>query len=1017
MTALRKFIRRTALLALLLTLAGLALVALVSFYSNRSLYDSSAWVDHTHRVLRQLTELRTALAEAETNARGYLLTGDRAFLGPYRAAAASASEHVNEVAALTVDNPRQQERVPQLRALLEERLRTLEASVAARATGAGAGKLRAEVERGQESTDVLTRLIGDMEADEEQLLAARSATTAANYRHATAAFAAAALLAAAVLVGVYVLIRRDLAARQREEDRARESERFTRMILDSTNEGIYGVDTSGVCTFMNAAGCRLLGYEASELVGRAVHGIFHHSRADGTAYPAEDCPILRAARDGQRLSIEDVLWRKNGEPFPVSYTTAPILDDGRNLGAVVTFADLSDRRRAEAHALEQQEQFHTMVNAIPQLAWIAEAIGEVSWFNRRWYEYTGTAPDEMKGGGWSKVVHPDHVDRVTSRLAAAFAAGEEWEDTFPLRSKTGEYRGFLSRAMPIRNAGGKVVRWFGTNTDIEDQQRAERELAEARDAAEAANQAKSTFLANMSHELRTPLNAVILYSELLQEEAEDRGINDFLPDLEKIRAAGRHLLGLVNNILDLSKIEAGRMELYIERFDLADLLRDVTTTIQPLLDKRGNVLKTDVAEPLGTMQADLTKVRQILFNLLSNASKFTEHGTIRLAGQRRRKGDREGIEFSVADTGIGMTPEQLGKLFQPFTQADASTTRKYGGTGLGLTIVKRFCEMMGGRIELASEAGKGTTFTVWLPAVVGPIKSEAPDGAAAAAAAGTAEGPDVLVIDDEPTARDLLTRVLTREGFRVRTAADGPAGLKAAATAHPDIIVLDVSMPTMDGWAVLAALKADRELADIPVVIHSMIDNKGLGFALGAAEYLTKPVDRDRLITVLNRFTGAGAAGPVLVVEDDDDTRQAIGRALTSHGWPVAEAVNGRIGLEKMSAAKPAIVLLDLMMPEMNGFEFLAEVRKRPEWDDVPIVIVTAKELTAGDRDQLEGQVRQIVQKGQSRAEDMVREVRRLVAACARRPMTPTAARNGPPANGRTQQLEASRATHSDRRG
>ncbi len=796
-------------------------------------------------------------------------------------------------------------------------------------------------------------------------------------------------LAAAVAVIPYRLVRRNLAAHRREEERARESERFVRLLLESTGEGMYGIDAAGRCTFINSAGATLLGYEPAELLGRPMHALVHHTRPDGTLYPEHDCPIFKSSQARQRRVRVDteVFWRKDGTSFPVEYSSYPMHEEGEVLGAVVTFNNITARKRAEERLREQEEQFRTLANTIPQLAWMVDETGAIAWFNRRWYDYTGTTFDEVKGGGWQKVIDPAELPRVLEKYQAAMASGEPWEDTFPLRSRAGEYRWFLSRAVPIRGAGGKIERWFGTNTDIEDQRRYERELAEAKEAAEAANRAKSTFLANMSHELRTPLNAVILYSELLQEEAEDQGLSDFLPDLEKIRAAGRHLLGLINNILDLSKIEAGKMDLHLETFDLGETVHEVATTVQPLLQKRHNTLEVHVAPEVGQMHADQTKVRQILFNLVSNASKFTENGNIRLEAARIVEGERDGVQIQVSDPGIGMTAEHLAKLFQPFTQADSSTTRKYGGTGLGLTIVRRFCEMMGGHIGVASEPGKGTRFTLWLPAEVTPPPPE-PEPESAPPPHGTS-GPVVLVIDDDPASRDLLSRVLTREGFRVRTAADGRAGLDAATAEPPDVIVLDVLMPRMDGWAVLAALKVNPLLAGIPVVLHTMVDDKSMGYALGASDYLTKPVERDRLIGVLNRFRGRGAGGPVLIVEDDPATREAVRRALEAEGWPIAEAENGRAGLARMAETKPAAVLLDLMMPEMDGFDFLDAMRKRADWSDIPVIVLTAKDLTPEDRGRLSGRIETVLRKGVYKRQELLTEVRRLVAAGARRPVEP----------------------------
>ncbi len=394
---------------------------------------------------------------------------------------------------------------------------------------------------------------------------------------------------------------------------------------------------------------------------------------------------------------------------------------------------------------------------------------------------------------------------------------------------------------------------------------------------EIASQHKSTFLANMSHELRTPLNAIIGYSEMLQEDAADLNADGLVPDLKKVNAAGKHLLELINSILDLSKIEAGKMELNLEDFSVAQMVEDIAALVQPLAEKNGNRL--EVACDVETMHADLTKVRQVLFNLLSNACKFTERGKVSLAVRREDSGDGAWLSFSVTDTGIGLNAEQIGRLFQEFSQADISTTRKYGGTGLGLAVSRRLCRLMGGEITVTSEPGKGSIFTVRLPVDVRRI---AETTAAAVGNAGT-----VLVIDDEAVVRELMQRFLSKEGFRVLTAANGEDGLRLAREQRPDAITLDVMMPGMDGWAVLSALMADLTLADIPVIMLTIVDDKRMGYALGASEYLTKPIDRARLIAVLTKYR---RDLPVLVVDDDEGVRDAAaadprgGRILGGRG-------------------------------------------------------------------------------------------------------------------------------------
>jgi PAS domain S-box-containing protein len=486
------------------------------------------------------------------------------------------------------------------------------------------------------------------------------------------------------------------------------------------------------------------------------------------------------------------------------------------------------------------------------------------------------------------------------------------------------------------------------------------ELLRARRDAEAANSAKSQFLASMSHELRTPLNAIIGYSEMLQEDATDRGETASIADLEKIHAAGKHLLALINDVLDLSKIEAGKMDLYLETFEVAPLVEQVATTVQPLVEKNGNRLELRCLPGLGTMHSDVTRIRQVLLNLLSNAAKFTDRGVITLEVDR----DGPDVVFRVRDTGIGMTPEQLGRLFEAFTQAEAGTAAKYGGTGLGLAISRRFCRLMGGDVSVTSEGGQGSTFTVRLPAAV-PESAPAAPAEVTPAAVGSAG--TVLVIDDDAAARELVARFLEKQGLTVVPVADGAAGLAAARQHHPDVITLDVVMPGLDGWAVLTALKHDPATADIPVVMLSVVDEKNLGFALGASDYLTKPIERDRLLRVLRKYGRGrreGASRRVLVVEDDAATRAAIRRAMEREGWDVVEAEHGRAALQRTAERVPDLVLLDLMMPEMNGFEFLEALRERESWRAIPVVVITARELTEDDRRRLNGGVEQVVAKG-----------------------------------------------------
>ena len=508
------------------------------------------------------------------------------------------------------------------------------------------------------------------------------------------------------------------------------------------------------------------------------------------------------------------------------------------------------------------------------------------------------------------------------------------------------------------------------------------QLRESQQQALAGTEAKSQFLANMSHELRTPLNAIIGYSEMLQEEAQDAGNEQFVADLQKIHGAGKHLLALINDILDLSKIEAGKMELYLETFDLKTMLEDVVATTRLLVQKKSNTLVVNLAPGLGAMRADLTKVRQALFNLLSNASKFTERGTITLTAARETNSDREWVVLQVKDTGIGMTREQLGRMFQAFSQADPSTVRKYGGTGLGLAITRHFCRMMDGDVTVASEPGTGSTFTLRLPAEVrDPVKDSQPITHDQL----PKEGNTVLVVDDDASARDLLKRFLNKEGFHVESAANGPEAINAAKRIRPKVITLDVMMPGMDGWAVLTKLKEDPLVAEIPVIMLTIVDDKHFGHALGATEYLTKPVDRDRLSALVHKLTNRASPGKVLIVDDDPEVREMLVRTLERQDWVVSTADDGRAGLDSIAANAPDLILLDLMMPRMDGFEFVSELRKHEDWRAIPIIVITAKTLTKEDRLLLQGHVQKVLQKGDFSLDALLAELREIVRECVSR--------------------------------
>jgi PAS domain S-box-containing protein len=501
-----------------------------------------------------------------------------------------------------------------------------------------------------------------------------------------------------------------------------------------------------------------------------------------------------------------------------------------------------DKTRAYAESL---------IKNAPDPVFVSDLEGKILQANDAVSQLLGFRPDELIEQSLSKFISQEETREFTAALREVVAKGVTRDARLNPRSASGETIPTTLNASALRDPDGRVIGAIGILRDM-------RELDKAREAAEIANRAKSQFLANMSHELRTPLNAIILYTELLRDEATDRGLEDFLPDLKKIHGAAKHLLALINDVLDLSKIESGKLELVLETFDVPPMIRDVVTTIEPLAQKNANRLEVHCPDDVGSMNADLTKVRQSLFNLLSNACKFTESGTVRLEVYRE---EHEGtwFTFRVADTGIGITPEHVRKLFKPFSQVDPSATRRFGGTGLGLAITHHFCEAMGGDIRVESKPGIGSAFIIRLPASVG----QAWAGARADRRPTTSAEPrpsrsDVLVVDDNTIAREGLRQLLVHKGLRADAAASGSEGLYLARELHPLLIMLDGVMPGMDGWAVLTALKADPELADIPVVLFTgMVSDGREAFRLGASDYLVKPIDPDRLNAILRRYCGS----------------------------------------------------------------------------------------------------------------------------------------------------------------
>jgi PAS domain S-box-containing protein len=648
----------------------------------------------------------------------------------------------------------------------------------------------------------------------------------------------------------------------------------------------------------------------------------------------------------------------------------------------------------ELQLRKAQARYRALVEQIPAISFMAPLDGTVSelYVSPQIEQMLGYTAEEWLSNPilWYDRLHVDDKIRWQDEFARTLNAGAHFRSQYRFMARDGRVVWVHGEAKVIGDEDGRPLFLQGVAFDITERMEAEQklqqqneELALARDRAMEASRAKSAFLANMSHELRTPLHAIMGFSEMLYEDAADGGHDSFLPDLDKITSSAKHLVGLINNILDLSKIEAGRMELLLEDFAIEPMVQEILTTVLPLIEGNGNTLHVQLSPDIGSMHADQTKVRQVLLNLLSNAAKFTQRGQITLEASRLALADGEWIRLRVRDTGIGIASDQKDKLFQSFSQGDESTTRKYGGTGLGLAISQRFCQMMGGKITVQSELGKGTTFIVDLPAHVVPCEEPAAPSIEMHLADSTpakgAELPAILVLAHDVQVQELMQRSLELMELRIVTAGCGAEGLELARKDRPVAILLDIIVPELDGLSVLAALKGDPSTADIPVLVFALASESGQGYLTGAADYLTKPIDEGRLSALLRRFKGGKSAPRVLIVHDEPDSREVLCRIADQGNWVVTQAENGWTGLKALGEVPPDLVLLDLTMPDMDGLAFLGLLRATQAGRAIPVVVATAQELTAAERTKLSGSVNKILQKGTLGRDDLLKEIDTLL--------------------------------------
>ncbi len=963
-------LRREIHLGFALAIVVLAITGTTAVQAIRRSY---AQIEERALARQRLTDLRRAfrfLLDAQTGQRGFLLTGRESYAEPYAIGVDSLGPRL---AALHAGGPPGQgdlARVQSFVRLSHAAVAHMAATMALRRSQGPAAAVReVETGRGTALMDSVRSELAALEDVREEAVRVLDARIRRSGSFAVRMTIVAGSLAVLLLVAALVMINRDMARREASEAQARESEDRLFQLLDGLPVAVFVTDGTGKPYFTNRAmremvGADLAALSVPEILER--HPVF----LQGTSqpYPPERLPLATALAGGH-AHVTDITQRMGDRLVPLEVWASPVrAGDGTVASVVVVVSDVEEQRRTERELRDLTAELTDLYEEAPCGYHSLDADGTVIRINRTELAWLGYDRDEVVG-------RLRIADLLTPESRARFV------ETFPVFKERGWLRNLemelvrrngtvlpvLINATAVRDDQGRFLMSRSSVQDITERRTAEDAARAARDAAEAANRAKSDFLAKMSHELRTPLNSVIGFSEMLQDGAAGPLADRQHRYVANVLSGGRQLLQLINDVLDLSKIEAGRMELSRSAFDVATAIREAEETVSVLAGERGLTLAADVEPGLPPLVADRPKVKQVLYNLLSNAIKYTPSGGRVTVAARRlaRSPDGEpGIEIAVTDTGIGIAPEDRARIFREFEQVDSAFVRQQQGTGLGLALTTRLLTLHGGTISVESELDRGSVFRAWLP-----LRSRA--GGAGEAVAGPDHGtaPLVLVVEDDDAAAQLLLHYLAAAGFRGARAVSGADALRLARELRPDAISLDILLGDRDGLDVLSSLKGAPETAGVPVVVVSVTDTRELGFSLGAAEWLVKPIRRETFAAAIRRVvaSGPGETRTVLIVDDDPAALEVLGGYLATEGFRVTTATGGRDGIAKALTERPDLLVLDLLMPGVNGFDVVRALRADARGRGIPILVCTAKDVTAEERESLRGSVLAVVAKADGR--------------------------------------------------
>jgi PAS domain S-box-containing protein len=1028
-----------ALALLLLLLAGVQMYRTLEEYMA-----TTRWVAHTYQVLDALGNVTAGVRELESGQRAYILSGEDIFLTMYDVRVAQVHADLARIGQLTADNPRQQLRFVALAQLTEERLQLLDKTASVYRSG-GLPAVRDIMRTGVSRTmmETLERKIAEMDEEERTLLSQRSDESGQNARQA---LEVGALLVALAMAGFFLFwwqSRREALNRQAAEAAVHENERLLTQVLELIPVGVFIADVSGQLTRINPAAREIWAGERSG--GLEQYGEYVGWWPDtGQRISGDEWALARTLRNGETIRDELAdIHCFDGRRKTIANSSMPIRDDrGRIVGGLCVNVDVTEFKhterqlRAAAHANETQGRALALFSASFDRRTVLEGLLAILAEREPFPVSALFSLDE-----WSGRFHCEAAHGLGSNTPREFALGEgllgqaaqagkaALLDVGSLTLQTGiaDFAPAQVLMIPVCYQERRLaVLVLGASQPVTDADRAALErlaaqlgialhnlrqysdlklLAERLRGSseeittknlqlEEASRMKSEFLANMSHELRTPLNAIIGFSEVLKD-----GLMGELPPPQKdcvsdIFTSGSHLLSLINDILDLSKVEAGKMTLDLEPVQAAELVRAGLQIVREKAMTTRLRLSAEVVEDLGEIWLDERKFKQILYNLLSNAVKFTpEGGQVRVLARRVERESAPGggsapyLELAVSDSGIGISAEDQKRLFQPFMQIDSTLARRHEGTGLGLTMVKRLAELHGGSIALESAPGKGSTFTVWLPwRSAGELPAAPAGNSPGPVATPTADGQPqlALVIEDDDKAAGLLRLQLEGAGFRVVRASTAESGLELASRERPDLVALDIMLPGMDGWEFLERFKKQPQFTAVPVVIISIVADKNRGLSLGASHVLQKPVGREDMASALAAIgfntSAGGRPKTVLVIDDDPKAVQLIGDYLDAAGHRVLSAFGGQEGIETARRRLPDLIVLDLMMPEVNGFDVAEALKKDANTASIPIIIVTSKQLTAEERTRINGDVLQIIEKSDFNHGRFIGEVRRAMA-------------------------------------